>query len=251
MLANSSDEDFDDFDSIPDETEQPKGDQSPKKVDAPPKPMDPKLADVPGRRIDSNVNSKAITIKSINQLKEELGPLTEEIKVEVEEAMNEIRSIVKTKRGTIITDFHRKVAQSFIQNGEEERDIRDRVNMNERYLDMDADPNSTQGGKLKRMTKVEPKNLVTFAGLIDVLMIYECSLKSKIVKRLADMLKVYYWRLDCIDFYRFLREVTRYGYNKWDLVAGRHMQAKLLVNLNDHRKTLLTKQRWQGSFRDR
>lgn len=123
--------------------------------------------------------------------------------------------------------------------------------MNERYLDMDADPNSNQGGKLKRMTKVELKTLVTFSGLIDVLMIYECSLKSKIVKRLADMLKVYYWRLDCIDFYRFLREVTRYGYNKWDLVAGRHIQAKLLVGFINHRKIQLIKQKWQGSFRDR
>lgn len=78
-------------------------------MDAPPKPQDPKPAEDPRKLIDPTVNARAKTVKSIKQLKEELGPLSEEVKVEVEEAINEIRTIVKTNRGTLLAEFQRKV----------------------------------------------------------------------------------------------------------------------------------------------
>lgn len=122
--------------------------------------------------------------------------------------------------------------------------------MNEVYLDMDADPSTGEGSRLKRMTRVDHKGLVTFAGFMDVLMIYECSLKTKIVKRLLDLLKVYHWRLDTVDFFRFLREIARYGYKKWDLVAGRTIQASLLVRSFNSRKSQSTRLKLPSSSKN-
>lgn len=74
--------------------------ESPKKVDPPPKPAENKPPPPETPDIDSAVNQKAVTFKSIRQLKEDLGPLTEEVKVEMEEAAGQMMTIVKTGRET-------------------------------------------------------------------------------------------------------------------------------------------------------
>jgi hypothetical protein len=102
--------------------------------------------------------------------------------------------------------------------------------MNEVYLDLDADPTTGEGSKLKRMTKVNQATLVTFAGFIYVLGSFECTLKDKIVKRLLDSFKAYSWRLDTVDYYRFFREITRYGAKKWDLISGRVLKNAAMVD---------------------
>lgn len=91
----------DDFEQIEDETETVP-DPPPKKVDPPPKPTDLAPPKEEPKKIDDDVNRKAMTVKSINQLKADLGPLTEEAKVQVEEAMNELLSITKMKRQIFI-----------------------------------------------------------------------------------------------------------------------------------------------------
>jgi Ca2+-binding EF-hand superfamily protein/serine/threonine protein kinase len=86
---------------------------------------------------------------------------------------------------------------------------------------MDADPTTGQQSLLRTLNPVDEKSLVTFQGFVDVLMSFESRPKNKILKRLLDFLKVYDWRLDTVDFFKFLREVTRYSAKKWDLVLGR------------------------------
>lgn len=101
--------------------------------------------------------------------------------------------------------------------------------MNEKYLDLDADPSTGEGLKLKRMTKVNQATLVTFGGFLHIIGSFECNIKEKILKRLLDSLKVYNWRLDSVDFYRFLREITRYSAKKWDLISGRVLRNAIMV----------------------
>lgn len=116
-----------------------------------------------------------------------------------------------------------------MQNKEEDRTLRDRIQMNEKYLDLDADPTTGEGSRLKRMTKVNQATLVTFSGFMYILGSFECNLKERIVKRLLDALKAYDWRLDTVDFFRFLREITRYSAKKWDLLTGRILKSALMV----------------------
>lgn len=99
---------FDDFDEIEDETTPKPNPNSPgKKIEPPPKPMAPPPPQP--KQIDEGVNKAAKTVKSIRQLKEELGPLTEEVKIDVEKAMQEIRHIVKVKRRLMLEFFFDKV----------------------------------------------------------------------------------------------------------------------------------------------
>lgn len=103
-----------DFEEIEDETETKPLD-SPKKVEPPPKPEPPKPAEVPSRRINTEVNQKAITVKSIKQLKEDLGPLTEEVKVDMEETMNELKMISKKSRDSFLSLMMMKVAATDVE----------------------------------------------------------------------------------------------------------------------------------------
>lgn len=91
-----------------------KKEQSPKKVEPPPKLQDPvPVTETP--KLDQEGNPRrANPLKSVRQLKEELGPLTEEAKVDLEEAMNELRSIIKIKRRTFFQFLLDKVAFSLI-----------------------------------------------------------------------------------------------------------------------------------------
>lgn len=66
--------------------------------------------------IDSAVNQKAVTFKSIRQLKEDLGPLTEEVKIEMEEAAGQIVTIVKTGREVFL-----KLLQTQVDYGHAEQ----------------------------------------------------------------------------------------------------------------------------------
>ena len=124
-------DEFDEFEDIPDETE-PKP-VSPKKLDAPPKPTPPPPPQTEGQKMDAEVNRNAKTVKSIARLKEDLGPLTEEIKADIEQGMNELTSIVRKKRDLMVSLMIEK-------NKDQYREIRDVVELNRVYLDMDADP---------------------------------------------------------------------------------------------------------------
>ena len=101
--------------------------------------------------------------------------------------------------------------------------------MNEKYLDLDEAEKTGEGLKLKRMTTVNQACLVTFAGFMYVLGSFECNIKDKILKRLVDCFKAYHWRLDTVDFFRFLREITRYSAKKWDLINGRVLKSAIMV----------------------
>ena len=74
---------------------------------------------------------------------------------------------------------------------------------------------------------------MTFIGFMHVLESFESIPKTKILKRLLDQLKVYDWRLDTVDFYKFLREVARYNAKKWDLLAGRNTSNKFHSEIVD------------------
>ena len=67
-------------------------------MEPPPKPVDPIAAQADAPTIPPELNEKMRSTKSVRQLKESLGPLTEEVKVEVEEAMNLLKSLVKSSR---------------------------------------------------------------------------------------------------------------------------------------------------------
>ena len=79
------------------------------------------------------------------------------------------------------------------------------------------------------MTKVDEKSLITFDGFVDVLKSFECSISRNVLKHIVDKLKVYSWRLDTVQFYRFLREVTRYSSKKWDVSVGRKLASDILT----------------------
>jgi hypothetical protein len=91
---------------------------SPKKIEPPPKPQDNRPPPPEPTKIDDEINKKAVTFKSIRQLKEDLGPLTEEIKVEMEEAAGQILTIVKTGRDSFLKFLQ---AQVEILNSEQRR----------------------------------------------------------------------------------------------------------------------------------
>ena len=137
------------------------------------------------------MNRNAKTVKSIVKLKEELGPITEEVKADIEQGMNELTSIVRKKRDLMVTLLMEK-------NKDQYRQIRDVVELNRVYLDMDADPTTGQSSVLKRMTKVDEKSLITFEGFVDVLKSFELRISTKVLKHIVDKLTVYSWRLDTV-----------------------------------------------------
>ena len=137
------------------------------------------------------MNRNAKTVKSIVKLKEELGPITEEVKADIEQGMNELTSIVRKKRNLMVTLLMEK-------NKDQYRQIRDVVELNRVYLDMDADPTTGQSSVLKRMTKVDEKSLITFEGFVDVLKSFELRISTKVLKHIVDKLTVYSWRLDTV-----------------------------------------------------
>jgi hypothetical protein len=75
---------------------------SPKKIEPPPKPQEAKPPIPEADTIGGQPKKKAVHLKTIRELKDELGPLTEETKVEIEEAASQIMTIVKSQRDTFL-----------------------------------------------------------------------------------------------------------------------------------------------------
>ena len=82
---------------------------SPKKIEPPPKPEEPKPAIAATRVINNDINQRAVTYKSIRQLKSDLGDLTEEVKYDMERSMSQIIDILKHHRGTLFNFLVNKV----------------------------------------------------------------------------------------------------------------------------------------------
>lgn len=147
-------------------------------------------------------------------LKQDLGTLTEEVKVDVEEAINDLTKIVKMKRNLLI-DF------LLDKRNQDSREVKDRIDSNRKYIDLDPDPITGEKNVMRKLTRIDDRNLLTFKGFVEVFYSFGLSNKEKVMKRVLDMLKVYHWRLDTVDFFKLLRELGRYSRGKWDLAIGR------------------------------
>lgn len=105
------------------------------------------------------------------------------------------------------------------------------------FIDPDPDPITGETNLLRKMTKVDEKSLVTFKGFAETLEAFECAVKTKVLKRLMDLLRAYNWRLDAVDFYRFLREVSRHNGKNWDVCLGRAVSSEVLVGRGHSEQT--------------
>jgi hypothetical protein len=131
--------------------------------------------------------------KSIKKLKEELGPLTEDVKDDMVEALNELKAIVRIKRRLIYDML-------LLKNKEELREINERINANRIYIDGDPDAATGEENVMRRMPSLEGRFLVTFRGFVDVMSSFQLSAQEKVLKLVLDKLGLYNWRIDTVDY---------------------------------------------------
>lgn len=141
--------------------------------------------------------------KSIKKMKEELGPLTEDLKDDMVDALNELKAIVRIKRRLIYDMF-------LLKNKEELREINERINANRIYIDGDPDPATGEENVMRRMPALEGRFLVTFRGFVDVLSSFQLSAKEKVLKLVLDKLGLYNWRIDTVDYPNFFSQLLRF-----------------------------------------
>lgn len=142
-------------------------------------------------------------VKSVKKLKEELGPLTEDVKDDMVDGLNELKALVRVKRRLIYDMF-------LLKNKEELREVNERIGANRIYIDGDPDEATGEENVMRRMPAMDGRFLITFKGFMDVLSSFELSAKPKTIKLVLDKLSLYNWRLDTVNYTLFFAQLLRF-----------------------------------------